>query len=174
MGSNISNFNSKKKANKSKKVKDTLDQIINNQSTKSPMNKFNYQYKVDEFAMRSLNKYKNFLSAPECECGCGGKAMPILEDDDVYEFCGCALSDIECENCAIFLIHKDGKQEIVHKHSYWDEETDDEEISIDVLSTKNKKDDLEIDFFAKLDATLQFHHYALMIEHDDNAWEICE
>ena len=175
MGNNISNFNSnsKKRTSKSKGTKDTLDQIINNQSS-SPIKDFKYQYKVDEFAMRSLNKYKNFLTAPDCECGCGDKSMPILEDDDVYDFCGCVLSDIECDNCAIFLVHKDGKQEIVHKHIIWDEDTDDEEVSIDVLSTKNKKDDLEIDFFAKVDAMLQFHHYALLLERDNNVWDICE
>ena len=175
MGNNISNFNSnsKKRTSKSKGTKDTLDQIINNQSS-SPIKDFKYQYKVDEFAMRSLNKYKNFLTAPECECGCGGKSMPILEDDEVYDFCGCVLSDMECDNCAIFLVHKDGKQEIVHKHIIWDEDTDDEEVSIDVLSTKNKKDDLEIDFFAKVDAMLQFHHYALLLERDNNVWDICE
>ena len=175
MGNNISNFNSnsKKRTSKSKGTKDTLDQIINNQSS-SPIKDFKYQYKVDEFAMRSLNKYKNFLTAPDCECGCGDKSMTILEDDDVYDFCGCVLSDIECDNCAIFLVHKDGKQEIVHKHIIWDEDTDDEEVSIDVLSTKNKKDDLEIDFFAKVDAMLQFHHYALLLERDNNVWDICE
>ena len=135
---------------------------------------FNYTFKVDEFAMRSLNKYKNFLTAPDCECGCGGKSMPILEDDEVYDFCGCVLSDMECDNCAIFLVHKDGKQEIVHKHIIWDEDTDDEEISIDVLSMKDKKCDLEIDFFAKVDAMLQFHHYALLLERDNDVWDICE
>lgn len=38
----------------------------------------------------------------------------------------------------------------------------------------NPKGDLEINFFAKVDAMLQFHHYALLIEHDNNVWDICE
>ena len=174
MGNNISNFNSnsKKRTSKSKGTKDTLDQIINNQSsssTKSPVKDFKYQYKVDEFAMRSLNKFRNFMSAPDCECGCGGKMMPILNTpDDLYEFCGAALHQHGCYDSAIFLVHKDGTQEIVLADSEYDEEKDEMEIiGIRVFQ------DQDINAFAHADAGLRLCCYGLMIEHD-GSWEICE
>ena len=33
------------------------------------------------FGIYGLDKEKNFLQAPVCECGCGGKAVLLLKDE---------------------------------------------------------------------------------------------
>lgn len=181
---NIKNFdNSKKKNNKSKwtqKESESLSNKIEKYMISTPTpsgsitgSDFKYTFKVDEFGMRGLNKYKNILQSPECDCGCGGKAMPVFEDkDDLYEFCGYVLENEDCDNCAIFLVHKDGMQEITHKHWVYDEDNEEEDLVISLISPK--KSNAEIDFFSKMDALLGLHCYGLMIEHENGAWEICE
>ena len=90
----------------------------------------------------------------------------------VYEFCGYVLENEDCDNCAIFLVHKDGMQEITHKHWVYDEDNEEEDLVISLISPK--KSNVEIDFFPKMDALLGLHCYGLMIEHENVAWEICE
>ena len=155
-------------ANYDKQKKEKKSNII-------PFSLSSYNFKVDEFAMRSLNKYRNFMSAPECDCGCGGKGRLIFETkEELYGFCNAVLGDMDCCECAIFIIHNDGIQEIIYKHLEWDEDVEEECVSIDLLSPKNDKVLQDTDFFAKLDAEFGFHCYGLMIERDNGSWEICE
>jgi len=173
----IDNANKKSKSSKvfgSKKSTNASSNITPLPSI-SKISSFASQLKPDEFAMRSLNKYRNFMSAPECDCGCGGKGRVILKtSDDVHDFCGAVLSDNDCCECAIFLVYNDGMQEIVHKHLDWDDEEEDEVVCISVLSPKNKKILTDVDFFAQFDASFNLHCYGLMVERDNHDWEICE
>ena len=124
-------------------------------------NKFlSYSFKVDEFAMRGLNKYRNILSAP--------KRCPMFEDEEVlHDFCSEMLYQNGCGNSAIFLVFKDGKQEIVWGHT----DEDDHEYQVS-LFTGDKL--TPVDIFAHFDADAGLHCYGLMIEKDNNLWEICE
>ena len=49
------------------------------------------------FEKCGLNIEKNFLQAPICECGCGGKASIVLNSQsDVSQFCGsCYLERVK-------------------------------------------------------------------------------
>ena len=136
---------------------------------KTDNNKFlSYSFKVDEFAMRGLNKYRNILSAPDCDYGCGGKGCPMFEDKEVlHDFCSEMLYENGCMNSAIFLVFKDGKQEIVWGHT----DEDDHKYQIS-LFTGDKL--TPVDIFAHFDADAGLHCYGLMIEKDNNLWEICE
>ena len=130
----------------------------------------NYTFHIDEFAVRGLNKYKNVLSAPDCDCGCGGKAMPVFEsDDELFSFCGSVLIDNGCTHSAIFLVHKDGRQQIILTVPNFDEETGEEYIEKIGSFSGN-----DADMFAQVDAELGFHCYGMLIEKDDNCWQICE
>ena len=130
-----------------------------------------FEFKIDEFAMRGLNKYRNFLTSPDCDCGCGGKGRPVFDTrEELIGFCGSILFDMDCSNCAIFLVHKDGKQEAILKMVEWDEDTDDVEEHIASISTK----DNTADSFAIIDAEYGLHCYGLMIEKEDGVWMICE
>lgn len=56
-----------------------------------------------------LDPDRNFLKAPECECGCGGKANIILyNEDDVLDFCEMmCLENDECNYCGVFVVMED-------------------------------------------------------------------
>lgn len=164
--------NDKRKRNSKKNMSDIPNINDYRDKLKKATTPLSYTLKVNEFAMRGLNKYKNILSAPECDCGCGGKGKPIFDNkDDLYNFCGTVLENNGCENSAIFLIHKDGKQEIVYGHVEYDEVSK-ENLYISTLLSGKK--DTPADFFAKFDADVGLHCYGLMIEKDGNSWEICE
>ena len=124
--------------------------------------------------MRGLNKYRNFLTAPECDCGCGGKSQIIIYDDEqLHHVCSDLLFDNGCGCSAIFLVHKDGLQEIVLCLEDWNEENDCPMLEVSVLTPKdiNKVDN---DFFSSVDGEVGFHCYGLIIERDNGQWEICK
>lgn len=146
----------------------------NSSDNKDKFSLVNYGFKINEFAMRGLNKYKNFLTAPECECGCGGKGLLLADNDkDLYDILGSVLYDNGCGNSAVFIVHKDGKQEVIHCHEIWNEESDEADLDINVLSPKSSTK-LDNDFFAQLDADMCLHCYGLVIEREKGQWEICE
>ena len=61
------------------------------------------------FASCGLDKSKNFLQAPICECGCGGYMNIILKtEQDLYDFINILLDDHECNHCAIFALQNGG------------------------------------------------------------------
>lgn len=60
------------------------------------------------FEKCGLDIEKNFMQAPVCECGCGGKASIVLNDQsDVSQFCGQMCAENDCNQCAVFVINKD-------------------------------------------------------------------
>ena len=127
-----------------------------------------YRFKVDEFAMRGLNKYRNFLTQPKCDdCGEPGY-LQLATKDDVYGLCNSLLQDHGCYESAIFLVFKDGTHAMCVTNIEYNEKTEEPEITgMYVL------DGSEVDAFAKLDSDLRLCCYGLMIEHD-HGWEICE
>lgn len=55
-----------------------------------------------------LDIKKNFLEAPECRCGCGGKSSLVLKtDDELIDFCGIMCEGSDCNQCGVFAITKD-------------------------------------------------------------------
>ena len=164
---------SKKTDNINKTTSGRKKTISSTSSSTPNIKPLDFKFKVNEFAVRGLNKYKNFLTAPECDCGCGEKGRPMFETiDDLHNFCGSILYENGCGNSAIFLVFKNGKQEVLHCHEIWDEK-DNESLIVSVISPK-KGFQLDNDFFAAFDADMILHCYGLLIEKDDNCWEICE
>lgn len=138
-------------------------------SRKPNLRNINYNFKVNEFAMRGLNKYKNILKAPLCENCDEPAAIRIESNEDLINLCASILFDNECCRSAIFLVHKNGKQEAVFTIPEYDEEKDEEYIDkIGGLVVEGN------DGFAELDAELNFHCYGLMIEQNKNEWMIQE
>lgn len=126
------------------------------------------KFKVDEFAMRGLNKYRNFLSSPTCDdCGSTGY-LQFETDHDVYEFCTALIGEHGCYDSAIFMVFKDGTQRIALANPEYNEDA--EEVTITGVHILQDQD---INAFAKLDADLRLCCYGLIIERD-NGWEICE
>ena len=156
------------------KKSDSGDGINNYSDIKKKFSLSDYNFKVDEFRVRGLNKYRNILSAPVCECGCGGKGKLVIDKlQELYDLCAAVLFDNGCGNSAIFLEHRSGKMEIVYCHVVYDKETEEPDLEISTLSPK-KGAIQDNDFFSMFDAEERLHCYGLIIERDKGQWEICE
>lgn len=131
----------------------------------------NYKFRNEYFAAYGLNKFRNFLSAPECECGCGEKASVILKTkENLFGFLGGMLSENDCDQCAIFAYGFNGQLYAGLKYVTWDEENDTEKVEMTVLST----DEENLEFFQEVDAEFGLHCYGLIIETKSGQWKIIE
>lgn len=128
-----------------------------------------YKFRNESFAGYGLNKFKNFMSAPECDCGCGGKGKLLLGDTkELFGLMNAVLMDNECDCCAIFAHAYDENMYVAIKYICGDEELDDE-TPVKFFSIKN-----DMDFFQEMDAQIGLHCYGLMIEAKQGEWKIIE
>ena len=112
-----------------------------------------------------LDKNKNFLQAPLCECGCGEKMSLVLETNkDLFQFMNVMLIEKDCNHCGIFAYAFDGSMYTALKI---ENETDDP-----VLFFQIKESDLG--FFREWDDELELHCYGLIVETKHDEWKIIE
>jgi hypothetical protein len=131
----------------------------------------NYKFRNEYFAAYGLNKYRNFLSAPDCDCGCGGKGNLVLKTrEELFGFFNTMLSENDCDQCAIFAYGFDGQLYAGLKYVTWDEENNTEKVEMTVLST----DEENLEFFQEVDAEFGLHCYGLIIETKNGEWKIIE
>ncbi|MCQ2770960.1 MAG: hypothetical protein MJ236_04090 [Clostridia bacterium] len=118
------------------------------------------------FEPYGLNKYRNFLSAPTCECGCGTKVKLILHNSqELFNFAEKVLEEHGCSESAIFAIDINGNMWVI---TYFPELDEDEPFSV------LKMDESYMDFFAECDAEFRFCCYGLLVERKKCQWEIIE
>lgn len=137
-----------------------------------------YNTRIHSFEVYGLNKFKNLLCAPVCDCGCGGKASLILENvHKLFGFGYNVLSEEECGCCAIFAHGLDGKMwaivKLVNEENSdydYDQAYDPNTCPIRFLGI----DETDYDFFRELDADFGLHCYGLMIQNKDGNWDIVE
>ena len=123
------------------------------------------KFRPEWFGAYGLDKDKNFLQAPLCECGCGEKANLVLEDiKDLFQFMYAMLMENDCNHCGIFAYAFDGSMYAALKV---ENETDDP-----VLFFQIKESDLG--FFREWDDELELHCYGLIIETQRGLWKIIE
>lgn len=131
------------------------------------MNRNSKQIKVrlEWFAAYGLDKNKNLLQAPVCECGCGEKCHVLLNTkDDLFGFMTNMLIENDCNHCAMFAHTYDGKMYIAIK-------TDD---NPDDSVTLYGIDKLDMEFFKKWNDKFDFHCYGLVVESKPGEWKIIE
>jgi hypothetical protein len=123
-------------------------------------------FRPEWFAAYGLDKEKNFLQAPTCECGCGAKCDLILEDEtDLVRFAYDLLIDYECEHCAIFAHARSGQMYTMIKT---DNEMGDPVLFFGIPET-------DMGFFREWDQELNLHCYGLLIETaEKGSWKIVE
>lgn len=64
------------------------------------------KFRPEWFGAYGLDKNKNFLQAPLCECGCGEKMSLVLETNkDLFQFMNVMLIENDCNHCGILLTH---------------------------------------------------------------------
>lgn len=122
------------------------------------------KFRIENFSAYGLNKYRNFMTAPECECGCGGDAHLILEsNDDLFGFISAVLDDYDWDGMsAIFAIDYDGAMYVGVR------DPDSEDDGIEIMGIP----DLDMEFFAEVDADYCFDRYGLIIEVEPNEWKV--
>ena len=132
----------------------------------------NYSFKVDEYGMRGLNKYRSFMSAPLCEC-CNEPAPLLIEDEEELDrFCYTVLYENGWNNSAIFLVYRDGRQKIVYTETDYYE--DDEVENCEYISGISSMYVEGNDQFAIFDADMGLRCYSLMIEKEKGVWTVEE
>ena len=123
------------------------------------------KFRPEWFGAYGLDKNKNFLQAPLCECGCGEKMSLVLETNkDLFQFMNAMLIENDCNPCGIFAYAFDGSMYAALKV---ENETDDP-----VLFFQIKESDLG--FFREWDDELELHCYGLLIETRKGLWKIVE
>lgn len=123
------------------------------------------KFRPEWFGAYGLDKNKNFLQAPLCECGCGEKTSLVLETkEDLFQFMNVMLIENDCNHCAIFAHAFDGSMYATLKVE--------NESGDPVLLFKVEESDLG--FFKEWDNELDLHCYGLIIETKNGLWKIIE
>lgn len=123
---------------------------------------------INNFILYGLNRNRNFLSAPICDCGCEEKMCIQLEDqNEVDEFCMEMLSEHRCSESMIFCVYYDGTMRAVITSDY---DEDEDEMLFAVVTAKDR----DMHFFADLDGDLRPCCYGLICEILPGQWKIME
>lgn len=117
------------------------------------------------FHMCGLDKEKNFLESPKCECGCGEKTYLILNSkEEATDLAWQLLADNDCNCCAVFVILEDNSMVFTYRHG---ENID----NISVYETNKIEDYSDI---GKIADELELHCYGLIAHVKENQYSIIE
>lgn len=109
-----------------------------------------------------LNSNNNFMQAPVCECGCGGKANIVLHnEDEVLDFCEMMCWENDCEFCGVFAITGNNKILFAIKC--------DGEVNLFI-----KKYDNNPEAIGKVFDEIDLHCYGLIVYNGNDSYRIVE
>lgn len=127
--------------------------------------KFSWNLDNITFRMCGLDKEKNFLVSPQCECGCGGKTYLLINSkEDASNLAWQLVENNDCNCCAVFIIMEDNSMVFAYKHG---ENIDD----ISVYETNKIEDYSDI---GKMANELELHCYGLIVHVKENQYSIVE
>lgn len=127
--------------------------------------KFAWNFGNITFHMCGLDKEKNFLESPKCECGCGEKTYLILNNkEEATDLAWQLLEDNDCNCCAVFVILEDNSMVFAYRHG---ENID----NISVYETNKIEDYSDI---GKIADELELHCYGLIAHVKENQYSIIE
>ena len=130
-----------------------------------------YKSKKENFASYGLNKFKNFMQSPVCECGCGGSYSILLKNrEELFGLMNNLLMDNDCDCCAIFAHAYDGNLYTAIKCISDEESSNEDDTPVKFFGAK----DDYLDFFQEWDGEVGFHCYGLMIETEKGKWKVIE
>lgn len=131
------------------------------------------KFRAKCFEAYGLNKFRNFMSAPVCECGCGGKGSLVLEDTKaMFGFAHTMLVEHDCNRCAVFAHAYNDEMFAIVKLDDVDgyDTTNPEEYPVKFFGIK----ETDVDFFKEFDAEFGLHCYGLIIQNHNGSWDIIE
>lgn len=127
--------------------------------------KFAWNLENITFRMCGLDKEKNFLESPKCECGCNGKTYLILNSkEEATDLIWQLVADNDCNYCAVFVILADNSMVFAYRYG-----EDIDEIS--VYETNKIEDYSDI---GKVADELELHCYGLITHVKENQYSIIE
>lgn len=122
------------------------------------------KFRPEWFEAYGLDKDKNFLQAPVCECGCGSKVSLLINNNkELFHFMYSVLMDNECNHCAIFAHTINDNMFVALKV---ENESDDRVLFF------GQEDNMK--FFKEWDDEINLHCYGLIIEIKHGEWKIIE
>lgn len=131
--------------------------------------------RVEAFEAYGLNSFRNFLIAPQCECGTASLLLKTRKE--LFGFMGGMVLEHGDPDGAIFAVGYDGKMYACMMNPKYEEwlliNEEDEDTDIDpviILGTQ----DLQMDFFKEIDAEFGLCCYGLIIETKPGQWHIVE
>lgn len=124
------------------------------------------KFRPEWFAAYGLDKEKNFLQSPVCECGCGGKMSVLLLKDtqDLFGFMFNMLMENDCFHCGLFAHAFNGNMYVALKV---ENESDEPVLFFGIEQT-------DMNFFKEWDDEVNLHCYGLIIETNKGKWKIIE
>lgn len=154
------------------------------------------KFRVENFAAYGLNKFRNFLVASECDCGCGSSHSRLLlkDKDALFEFMIGMLLEHGCLKGALFAIGYDDHMyaAVMNEDAFVPTKSDvleyaeahDEIVTDEELEKYPDDDELEepihffdtneinMDFFAEIDNAFRCCCYGVLIETKPGEWKI--
>lgn len=110
-----------------------------------------------------LDIEKNFIQAPVCKCGCGGKGSIVLNSQsEVSQFCGQMCAENDCNQCAVFAINKDNS--LIGAIKLGDD--------IQIIGSTGSLDDYGI--LGDIAKEFELHCYGLICWIKDNLYDVVE
>lgn len=119
-------------------------------------NKAFWKFDNITFDMCELDKEKNFLQAPICECGCGGYMDICAYDDEISDICEQIVEANDCNHCGIFAITS--RNNCIFALKMYDDEVD--EVVINAFQKYAIDDYGDI---GKIANELELHCYGLLV-----------
>jgi len=114
-----------------------------------------HKIRVESFEPYGLNKYKNFMD---------GNILKAYSEDEIVGWAEGILTSIDIEeNLAIFIHADNDNMYAVTKTYDWEE---------DCFYIERYIADANLDFFAQLDAEMNFAGYALVMQTGKTKWSI--
>lgn len=113
-----------------------------------------FKIRIEDYATYGLNRYRSLFSEVR------SNKIEFEDPDDVYLFAQGVLDACSCRNSAVFMIHFDNSMSAAVINP--------EEETMDVYGIE----DLNLDYFASIDADLRLCCYGLMIETLPGEWKL--
>ena len=93
------------------------------------------------------------------------KCIQLFDQDELFYFMGNALIEHMCPDGAIFAISYDDKMYVAYMNL---SDEDEEPLKVEYI------DEIDLEFFAEMDAEYRFCCYGLIIETSPGNWKIIE
>lgn len=120
---------------------------------------------INNFAAYGLNRKRNFLQPPKCDCE-HDAFLCLRDEEDVRDFCTDMLMEHTCPEAAVFCSFKDGRYMAVVKQP--DELDEGQSILFAIKPAKDRE------MFSDIDSEFRLCCYGMITEVNPGEWRVEE